>query len=256
MDELYQRAKLYDSLHADYHEDGDFLSRFIARELHDAPCSIVEVACGTGRVLSRISQYASAPYQLFGLDISQAMLSIAANRLPTAHFGLADMRDNAQCRDAMKGFGVRSGADVVLLVANSLSHISLLDERCRVYRNLAHMCNPQGFVVIAVMLHESFTDSQEGTVHVGSARDDEADYEVYESSRILSDDTQEVSWFFVSDSGESDFFNTFELVRFAPGQLIREIQSQGYSVEQRYPGFAGEENWEICVYRPGTNTVK
>ncbi len=254
MNELYARPELYDSLFADYTDDWTFVLSHVQKTGFSPGAHICELACGGGRVIGNLASSSELkdPSRVFsGVDLSPAMLEFAGQRWKSA----ADVRWHSG--DILKrNLGTSETlppADVVLLMANSLGHFILPAERKSIYRNMADATARRGWGIIAVLIQESFADSASSAVEVGCAVDRSGmRYDVFEQSRILDSDRQEVDWYFVCENPELDFSNRFALARFEKGQVAREMHESGLNVVEQYDGFSqGESFWDICVYRNG-----
>ena len=93
MNQPYQGelAQLYDAAVPDWPGEIEFYRRLV-QQTPSARRSVLEIACGTGRVTV---QMANARVQITGIDLSSEMLDYARTKsthLPNVHWMLADMR--------------------------------------------------------------------------------------------------------------------------------------------------------------------
>jgi SAM-dependent methyltransferase len=101
-------APFYDAVQGDRAEHAAYLRGLIETH-HPGARRVLELACGTGSVLKQLQD----DYQVTGVDRSEAMLAIAAAKVPEARFVAGDMTE------------VRLGEqfDVVLCVYDSINHL-------------------------------------------------------------------------------------------------------------------------------------
>ncbi len=101
-------APFYDAVMDDPGPRADRIIGWIDRYRPEAT-SLLELGCGTGSVLARLSSLAD----LTGLDRSPEMLALAKEKVPDARLLKGDMR----------GFSLRERFDVVICVFDSLNHL-------------------------------------------------------------------------------------------------------------------------------------
>jgi SAM-dependent methyltransferase len=105
----YERfAPFYDAVMDDPGPRADRVLGWIDRYRPGA-ASLLELGCGTGSVLARLSSLA----EVTGLDRSPAMLAVAAEKVPGARLLEGDMRE----------FSLGERFDVVICVFDSLNHL-------------------------------------------------------------------------------------------------------------------------------------
>lgn len=87
-DEFYRRGNHYEAQHKHLTADVAFY-RLIARECGGP---ILELACGTGRILEPLSNYG---HDVVGIDVEESMLEVAREKLSSSvELRLADMRSS------------------------------------------------------------------------------------------------------------------------------------------------------------------
>jgi SAM-dependent methyltransferase len=104
-------AEYYDATDADRRPFVEFYSTLVA----DDTRSILEIGCGTGKILTAMVNGVGGGQRLcaVGVDASIGMLRIAAGRNPSGHWILGDMRAPP----------VRGPFDVVFCCFNTLQHL-------------------------------------------------------------------------------------------------------------------------------------
>jgi len=114
MDQVYRRQKHIYDLTRKYYLFGR--DRLIAEMQAKPGARVIELGCGTGRNLARIGKV-WPQLRLYGLDISQQMLGLAAEKLgDRATLGAGD----ATCFDSAALFGTSTFDHVVLSYALSM----------------------------------------------------------------------------------------------------------------------------------------
>src|SRR5258705_6633124 len=102
-------GKFYDAVMGDRADATEQLRRLI-RKANPGAKNILELACGTGSVLKHLSKH----YDVWGLDLSERMLSIARKKVPHARLS----------RQNMVTFRLRQRFDVICCVFDSMNHVA------------------------------------------------------------------------------------------------------------------------------------
>jgi SAM-dependent methyltransferase len=128
-------APYYDAIYSwkDYQKEIELLLQHLDRHAPDAR-TLLDVACGTGRHLELLS----GRFQVEGIDVSPAMLSVACDRLGGVRLHEGDMRT----------FDLGRRFDVVVCLFGSIALLKALDEARLAVRNLVAHTNPGGLVVV------------------------------------------------------------------------------------------------------------
>lgn len=133
MEDPYQQiGHLYDDIVGDQRETIRYLKRLIRKHAPRAK-SILEIACGTGAILTALSD----TFDVVGLDASEVMLAQAQQKLPDAPLFQADMRD----------FNLGNEFDVVLCVFDSINHLTRLTDWKKTFRNVRHHLSSRGVFI-------------------------------------------------------------------------------------------------------------
>ncbi len=89
---VQELAQLYDIAVPDWPGEIDFYTQLIRSTTQSAKPSVLEIACGTGRVAIQIAEQGA---RVVGIDLSEEMLTFAhakSENIPNVQFVLADMR--------------------------------------------------------------------------------------------------------------------------------------------------------------------
>jgi len=101
-------AKHYDTVMGEPKAKVAFIEKSINQHKPNAK-KVLEIACGTGSVLKLLEN----KYQVFGLDLSLGMLSLAKKKVKTGKFFHQDMTK----------FKINEKFDVILCVFDSINHL-------------------------------------------------------------------------------------------------------------------------------------
>jgi predicted TPR repeat methyltransferase len=102
-------GKFYDAVMGDRAQATERIRGFI-RKARPKAKNVLELACGTGSVLKHLSKH----YEVWGLDLSKQMLSVARKKVPHARLS----------RQNMVTFHLRQRFDVICCVFDSINHIA------------------------------------------------------------------------------------------------------------------------------------
>lgn len=114
---------------------------YLSRRRGAAYRSVLDLACGTGLLTSRLTRVAG---EVVGLDSSERMLDVARGRhggLPGVNFTRGDFRD----------FALGRQFDAVVCASNSLNYLADRVELARVFAAVAGHLRPGGVFVFDVM---------------------------------------------------------------------------------------------------------
>ena len=128
-------ALFYDQVMGDRGREAAYVHALIQRQRPSAT-SVLELACGTGAILEHLQRH----YDVTGLDASQPMLDIAAQRVPQAQLVCADMTH----------FDLDEKFDAVLCVFDSINHLVSFADWERVFDRAASHLAERGVFVFDV----------------------------------------------------------------------------------------------------------
>jgi SAM-dependent methyltransferase len=128
-------GKFYDAVMGDRAEATERLRGFIRRANPKAN-NVLELACGTGSVLKHLSKH----YDVWGLDLSKQMLSIARKKLPPARLS----------RQNMVTFHLRQKFDAICCVFDSLNHIASFTQWKRLFANVHRHLSAGGVFIFDI----------------------------------------------------------------------------------------------------------
>jgi SAM-dependent methyltransferase len=128
-------GNFYDAVMGDRTEPTERLRGFI-RKANPKATNVLELACGTGSVLKHVSKH----YDVWGLDLSNRMLSIAREKVPQAKLS----------RQNMVTFHLREKFDVICCVYDSINHILTFADWKQLFRNAHHHLESGGVFIFDI----------------------------------------------------------------------------------------------------------
>jgi predicted TPR repeat methyltransferase len=128
-------APFYEAVQGDRAEEVTYLGSLIERH-HPRATTVLELACGTGSVLEQLEPR----YELTGVDLSERMLELAAQKLPRARLVQADMA----------GLDLGETFDVVLCVYDSINHLLSFEQWEAVFDRARDHLNDRGLFVFDI----------------------------------------------------------------------------------------------------------
>jgi SAM-dependent methyltransferase len=148
-----ETARLYDALYVgrgkDYEAESELVRELIEVERPGAR-TLLDVGCGTGQHLARLSRH----YQAEGLDLDPKMLVIARERLgPDIPLYVADQRD----------FDLSLRFDAVVSLFSVIGYVRSLRGLRRAIRAMARHVAPDGVLIVEPWVMP--TDWKAGMVH-------------------------------------------------------------------------------------------
>lgn len=129
-------ARYYDLQHNAFQDDAPLYATLAARQATDGVCRVLEIGCGTGRVMAPLL---GAGHHVVGLDESQEMLDIAARRLadqPPARWALHRL-------DA-RAYTLEQPFDLAVIALNTFLHCASRDDQLATLRSACAHLRPGG----------------------------------------------------------------------------------------------------------------
>jgi len=215
-------ARYYDNLYAfkDYDEEYYGISA-IVRGRHPSASTLLDVACGTGRHMERLSKH----YQVEGLDLNPQLLEIARTRLPDVPLHVGDMTN----------FELGRCFDVITLLFSSIAYVKTVENLARTLQCLARHLNPGGLVI----LEPWFTPENfwTGTITANFVNDPDLKIVwMYTSERRGRLSVLDIHYMVGTPAGIEQFTELHELGLFTRDEYERAFTDVGLTVEHDIPG--------------------
>jgi predicted TPR repeat methyltransferase len=135
-------APFYDAVQGDRAEHSAYIRSLIQKH-HPQAETLVEFACGTGSVLKQLRPY----YRVTGVDLSEEMLDVAAEKVP----GVALFRADMTKVDLGERF------DVVLCVYDSINHLLRFAEWKAVFTRARDHLDDRGLFIFDINTKQRLT---------------------------------------------------------------------------------------------------
>lgn len=222
-------AELYDLVYSfkDYADEAAWLVSLVAERRPEAQ-TLLDVGCGTGRHLQRLR----ARFDCEGVDLDEALLAAAAERVPGVPLHHADMRT----LDLGRTF------DVVTCLFSAIGYMLDLDQLHAATAALAKHVAPGGLLLLEPWITPEVWEP--GRPHALAAQDDRL--AVTRMSRSGAD--ERISWvemdYLVSDGTTLERFSErHELGLFTPDEMKTALDATGLEVEHDPAGLIGRGLW-------------
>lgn len=128
-------SKFYDQVMGDRAEAANYIRDLIEHH-HPRAKTLLEIACGTGGLLGRLSE----SYDVAGLDRSRPMLAIARKRLQHIQFVQQDMTS----------FHIDRRSDAIVCAFDSINHLQRFSDWKKTFRSVARHLKANGVFVFDV----------------------------------------------------------------------------------------------------------
>jgi SAM-dependent methyltransferase len=139
MIDIYASGEFYDAMHSGLGAD----IPFYVEEAQRAEPPVLELACGTGRVLIPIAQ---AGVSIWGLDLTAAMLTHAEHKvaaLPPRVQALITLRPGD-----MRDFDLEERFGLVIIPARSFLHLLTAEDQIKALENIQRHLRPGGRLIL------------------------------------------------------------------------------------------------------------
>jgi ubiquinone/menaquinone biosynthesis C-methylase UbiE len=114
---------------------------FIREFARRAGSPILELACGTGRVLLPLAQ---AGFEVTGVDVSPAMLDVARRKVVEARLG----QKVTLVEQDMQTLALDRQFNMIVIAANSFSHLVTLDDQLQALARMQSHLEPGGLLLL------------------------------------------------------------------------------------------------------------
>jgi len=129
-------ANVYNAInqaYRDYISQSETIVNWVMERKPNAS-SLLDVACGTGLHLS----YLKSSFDVYGVDISPAMIKLAISNNPGINFYIGDMQD----------FQINSRFDVVTCLFSSITYVGSIEALNATIANFAKHLQPNGICIL------------------------------------------------------------------------------------------------------------
>jgi SAM-dependent methyltransferase len=138
-------AETYDVCVGDWPGELDFYLNQIETDNLSAPCSVLELACGTGRIAIRLAR---AGASVMGLDLYDQMLNVARDKS-------ADLDNIRWIQGDMRGFELGQKFDRVIVPAHSFHNLNSPGDQADCLRAVFQHLDSDGRLILHLD-HQNF----------------------------------------------------------------------------------------------------
>jgi SAM-dependent methyltransferase len=225
----YPLPHLYDAIYSfkDYAADGARLTELI-RERNPSACTLLDVACGTGKHLERLQR----EFEVEGLDLDVDLLAIARGRLGAVPLHRGDMRN----------FDLGRRFDAVTCLFSAIGHVADRDELDAAVGAMARHLEPGGVLVVEPWLEPDVWIA--GRLHLLTVDEPElkiARITVPEKRGITS--IMNFHYLVATPDGVETYEERLEHGLFTRTEYGTALERAGLSVEHDEDGLSGRGLW-------------
>jgi len=237
-------ARFYDLEYRDYTEDVDFYRQYAHALEPERKLPILELGCGTGRLLSALSE---AGFSVTGVDRSREMLALARQRLEKA--GTAGQVDLV-CADMRHVEGQLVGPfNMAFCALNTFAYLTSSEEQLAMLRGLVPLLVTHGILILDLTppFPHLLSPDDGNLVLQGTFHDEEGDFTLHKLVSGLVDystQTHDVSIFYDmvdADGAMTRFTDDLSLRWTGRFEMEFLLQGAGYKIEKVYGGYELEE---------------
>jgi SAM-dependent methyltransferase len=205
---------------------------------------VLELACGTGRVLMPL---AKAGIRMTGLDISPAMLARARAKLTAANL----MNRVDLVEGDLRDFKLETRFRLAFVALNSFMHITTAEDQVRALRCIREHLQPEGLLVLDLFNpHPDLLDDADGRLVHDFTRPGPSDGAVstrFHSQRVdPARQILEITFFYDEQGADGLLRRTvapFDLYYFTQREIDLLLTSCGFAVENVYGSYELEPYW-------------
>ena len=204
-----QSAQYYDVIYSasgkDYEAEARRLHELILEHSSASANTLLDVACGTGGHLVFLTDL----YKVQGIDLDEAMLEIARQKLPNVRFHQGDMAD----------FSLEQEFDIVVCLFSSIGYVGTGAKLELAIGNMARHAKPGGLVIVEPWIYpEDFEAGKPHAVFLDSPEMKLARMDVSEVKDGVS--ILDFHYLVASAGGVRQFTERHELALFAHDEYV------------------------------------
>jgi len=227
MDAYEQTAFAYDIVHASRGRDDEAQSARVAeivRARRPSAKTLLDVACGTGAHL----QHFQREFAVAGVDLSEAMLRRARERLPDVELHQGDMRS----------FTLDRTFDAVTCLFSSIGYLLTLDDVALAVANMRGHLVDGGVLIVEPWIHPAEWRDGHRVAEAGNA-EGVAVARVSVSGRRGTTSWFDLYWTTATDDGVDSVIEHHELGLYTVEEYTDALTSAGFAVEHDPVGLIG-----------------
>jgi SAM-dependent methyltransferase len=218
-------ARYYDALYywKDYEGEARRLTEIVEERFAGAK-TLLDVGCGTGMHLLLLRDR----FEVTGVDLNEAMLKVARERLPEAELHAADMTD----------FDLGRRFDAITCLFSSIGYMPDVDSLHRAVARMAAHLAPDGVLIVEPWLEpDAFTSG-----HMGALLADQPDFKLARLNTTHKDgkvSRMEFLYALVTPDGLKSWESTETISLFSSAEMLGAFEAAGLRVEHDPQGLMG-----------------
>ena len=239
--EIYNDPLQYDREYGGYDAD----VRFILGHLHAAGSTVIDLACGTGRISLPVAE---AGYEVTGVDLHEGMLERAREKAAKQGLPIRFLRQD--CRE----LDLPVSASLIVMAGNSFQHFLKNEDQDRMLESVRRHLEPGGRFIFdtrnPVLAELAVPDRYEETSETDERRIREVHTETYDPiTQTLHCMTEKFT-----EDGTPLGQDAISLRYTYPLELERLLQQHGFRLENRYGDWSGrpfqaQSGQMVCICR-------
>lgn len=186
----------------------------IWRRLNYSPKLVLDLACGTGNMTTRLSKNG---FDMIGIDISEEMLMVAREKLQESENGILYL-----CQD-MCEFELYGTVDAIVCICDGINYLIEDGQLYEVFKLIKNYLNPDGYFIFDINTEHKFKNILSNNSY--SEILEEAAY-IWENYYDEDEKINEYQATFFIKNDQNDFYERFDELHYERAYSIEEISNQ------------------------------
>jgi SAM-dependent methyltransferase len=225
--QMYNNPALYNACTNHKIDDIPFY-QYWAKEANG---SILELACGTGRVAKPLLDKG---YNYTGLDLSPVFIDHCKSKYPNGQFITSDMRD----------FNVGQKFDLISIPFNSFLHLYTEDEMNRCLKSAQNHLAKNGQFLLDIFVPDPeflYRDPNKRYEEMTITHPQGGECIIWQKNQYDEDtEINHIHWFFDRGNGGPQDEDEFDMRMIYPDTMDRLLTDSGFTIEEKWGDYDGE----------------
>ena len=225
--QMYNNPALYNACTNHKVDDIPFY-QYWAKEANG---SILELACGTGRVAKPLLDKG---YNYTGLDLSPVFIDHCKSKYPNGQFITSDMRD----------FNLGQKFDLISIPFNSFLHLYTEDEMNRCLKSAQNHLAKNGQFLLDIFVPDPeflYRDPNKRYEEMTITHPQGGECIIWQKNQYDEDtEINHIHWFFDRGNGGPQDEDEFDMRMIYPDTMDRLLTDSGFTIEEKWGDYDGE----------------
>ncbi|MBT3479664.1 MAG: class I SAM-dependent methyltransferase [Candidatus Marinimicrobia bacterium] len=225
--QMYNNPALYNACTNHKIDDIPFY-QYWAKEANG---SILELACGTGRVAKPLLDKG---YNYTGLDLSPVFIDHCKSKYPNGQFITSDMRD----------FNLGQKFDLISIPFNSFLHLYTEDEMNRCLKSAQNHLAKNGQFLLDIFVPDPeflYRDPNKRYEEMTITHPQGGECIIWQKNQYDEDtEINHIHWFFDRGNGGPQDEDEFDMRMIYPDTMDRLLTDSGFTIEEKWGDYDGE----------------